>query len=140
MPTARARFDAAQPVGPALGVEPGVGDGAAGVPPEGPEEGGEADDNQIERSEKAGLAAVAGFVPEEAVVGGFPEIDEVAEGDAAVHVGAADKMNAPGDALEIGMPFFSFQEPAENQPDQILGKLPDLQQDGGQEVHITRTR
>ena len=140
MPTARARFHASQPVRPPFGVEPGVRDGTAGVPPEGPEEGGEADDNQIERPEETRLAAVAGLVAEQAVIGWFPEIDEVAEGDAAVHVGAADKMNVPRNVLKIGMPFFSFQEPAEDQPDQILGKLPDLQQDGGQEVHITRTR
>ena len=60
------------------------------MPPEGPEEGGEADDQEIERAEEAGLAAVAGFVPEETVVGGFPEIDEVAEGDASLHIIATD--------------------------------------------------
>ena len=83
---------------------------------------------------------MAGLVTEQAVVGGLPEIDEVAEGDAAGHVGAADKTNVRGYILEIGVPFLSFQEPAENQPGQILGKLPDLQQDGGQADHITRTR
>lgn len=140
MPTARARFHASQPVRPPFGVEPGVGDAAAGVPPEGPEKGGEADDNQVERPEHPRLAAMAGFVAEEAFVGGFPEIDEVAEGYSAGHVVAADETNAPWNALEVRMPFFSSQEPAEDQPGQILGKLPDLQQDGGQEVHITRTR
>ncbi len=87
-----------------------------------------------------GLPAVPGLVAEETLVGGFPEIDKVAEGDAPGHVVAADKTDVPGDVLEIGVPFLSFQEPAENQPGQILGKLPDLQQDGGQAVHITRTR
>ena len=110
------------------------------MPPEGPEEGGEADDNQIERPEEARLATVAGLVTEQAVVSGFPEIDEIAEGDAAVHVAAADQADVSGDALKSGVPFLPFQEPAEDQADQVLGKLPDLQQDGGQEVHITRTR
>ena len=110
------------------------------MPPEGPKKRWNADDKQIKWSEEAGLAAVAGFVEEQAVVGGFPEIDEVAEGDAAVHVGAADQADALGEALDAGVPLFSSHEQAEKQPDQILGKLPNLQEDGGEEVHITRTR
>ena len=34
--------DATQAVGPSFSIEPGIGDGAAGVPPEGPRGGADA--------------------------------------------------------------------------------------------------
>ena len=86
------------------------------------------------------LTAVAGFVAEQPVVSRLSEIDEVAKRNAAEHVVSADKPNVTGNVLNVSEPFFPFQKPAENQPDQILRKLPHLQQGGGQEVHITRTR
>ena len=137
-------FHAAQPVGPAFGVEGVVVLGAAGVPPAGPEEGGEADHKQIERPQEAGLEAVPVLVLDHLVVGRRPEIDEVPQGDAAPHVPRANDMDGRWDPGIVLKTPFPFQKPANNEPQQVLRQLPDLQEDGTQEIdrglHITRTR
>ena len=96
------------------------------------------------RRESEGTRIVVGMATCGIAAGARPVmnafVDEVAKRNAAEHVVSADKPNVTGNVLNVSEPFFPFQKPAENQPDQILRKLPHLQQGGGQEVHITRTR
>ena len=137
-------FHPAQAVGPAFGVEGVVVDGAAGVPPEGPEEGGESDDEQVERSQEAGLDAVSVLMPDHLFIHRRAEIDEVSQGDAAPHVPGAHDADGLRDAGYTGQAPFPFQEKAHEESEQVLGQLPYLQEGSGQEgegaVHITRTR
>ena len=86
-------FHPAQAVGPAFGVEGVVADGAAGVPPEGPEEGREADDQKIERPQQAGLEAVPVLVQDHSVIRRRPEVNEVSQGNAPMHVPGTHHMN-----------------------------------------------
>ena len=89
-------------------------------------------------------SAVAVLVPDHPVVHRSPAIDEIPQGDAAVHVGGGHQTDVLREAGEISVPPFSLQEPAENEADEVLRELPHLQEDGGQDregaPHITRTR
>ena len=53
------------------------------------EERRKADDQKVQRPEHPRLAAMAEFVEKQPVVGGFPEIDEIAQGHASLHVAGA---------------------------------------------------
>ena len=111
------------------------------MPPKGPEERRDPDDQEVERSQEAGLPAVPIFVPGHPVVYRRPAIDEVSQGNAPVHVGCAHDTDVIRDARKVAVTPFPLQEPAEDKSDEVLRQLPNLQEDGGQGVpHITRTR
>ena len=114
------------------------------MPPEGPEQRRQADDQEIEGAQQTGLAAMAVLVPGHFLVNGRPAVDEVPQGDAAVHVGCAHHMDLIRNAGKVAIAAFSLQEPAENETGQVLRQLPHLQEDGGQDgqdaPHNTRTR